>query len=276
MPAALRRTLIVLLAAVAALTLVTLPAHASFAGTADDEAGFVSRINADRRGAGLPAYAVSGDLVTVARRHAQRMADRGEQYHNPNLDNEVAPGWLMLGENVGKGGSVDSLHRAFMASPAHRANILRKEFTQVGIGVVRDATGTIYVVEVFRQPGRATSAPAPKPAPKPVAKPAPAPAPAPKPAPQPAPAPKPAPKPAPTPKPAPVPTPTVRPTSTTLHETAGTVGAASAPEVLPVVASVPAVPARPSVGGPAMVAVVLIAGVLAGLASVRRQLLPAS
>ena len=176
MPAAARRTLAVLLVALLAPVATTGALEARPTGTADDEAAFVSRINADRRAAGLPAYATAGDLVTVARRHAQRMADRGEHYHNPNLASEVS-GWRLVGENVGQGPDVAGLHQAFMSSPSHRANILRREFTQVGVGVVRSASGRIFVVEVFRQPATAAAAPAPAPAPAPAAAPSPPPPP---------------------------------------------------------------------------------------------------
>jgi uncharacterized protein YkwD len=255
MPAALRRTLIFLLAAAAALLVSSQPATAQ---VRSDEADFVGRINAARQAAGLPAYATSDELTAVARRHAQRMADRGEHHHNANLANEII-GWMMLGENVGRGSTVDGLHRAFMASPSHRANVLRREFTQVGVGVVRNATGRIFVVEVFRQPGQVTAAPAPPPRP--------APAPAPRPAPAPSPVPPTTVAPAPTAPPtAPTTTRTVPP------ESVETVGAASAPGALPVVATVASPASEASLAGPASVAAGLIAGLFAGHAAVRRQL----
>jgi hypothetical protein len=55
------------------------------------------------------------------------------------------------------GGNARQLHLAFMASPSHRANLLSKSYTEVGIGVVRH-NGTLYVTEDFRRPVRATSA----------------------------------------------------------------------------------------------------------------------
>jgi hypothetical protein len=47
-----------------------------------------------------------------------------------------------------------------MNSAPHRANILDKRFTEVGVGVVV-ADGTIWVSEVFRRPATAAAAPAP-------------------------------------------------------------------------------------------------------------------
>jgi hypothetical protein len=46
-------------------------------------------------------------------------------YHTPSrVFYERVRNWRLIGENVGAGGSVSSLHEAFMASPDHRAIIL--------------------------------------------------------------------------------------------------------------------------------------------------------
>ena len=127
------------------------------------ERDFTDRIHAERATAGVPAYSEQADLAAVARRHAERMAAEGRLYHNPNLANEVE-GWEAVGENVGRGPSVDEIHRAFMASPSHRAGILSTTFTQVGVGVAIAADGEIWVAQVFRKPA---AAPAPAPAPAP-------------------------------------------------------------------------------------------------------------
>ena len=129
------------------------PAQAS---TRSDESGFTSSINASRRSAGRPAYAVSSDLSAVAQRWAVAMASGSNLRHNPNLAGQVT-GWRYVGENVGVGSGVGELHRAFMNSPAHRANVMDGDFTQVGIGVAYGA-GRLWVTEVFRRP--TVSAPA--------------------------------------------------------------------------------------------------------------------
>jgi hypothetical protein len=118
-------------------------------------AAFVRKANAERTSRGLPAYTVASDLATVARRHSERMAAKHTLYHNPNLGSEVS-GWQVVGENVGMGGDVDSIHQAFMDSPEHRANILARDYTQIGIGTVVDADGVLWVTQVFRLPMKAT------------------------------------------------------------------------------------------------------------------------
>lgn len=122
------------------------------------EQGFVTRINQQRQAAGLAAYSPASDLQAVARRHAQRMADRGEHYHNPNLTSEVS-NWSIVGENVGRGHDVEGLHQAFMASRTHRANVMSDQLTQVGVGVVQTPDGMLWVVQVFRRPMASTATP---------------------------------------------------------------------------------------------------------------------
>jgi hypothetical protein len=154
----------------AAVVATGLPLLAATTAEASGGAGeFVSLTNSARSGHGVSRLAVSGDLASIAQRQAQRMADKGELYHNPNLASEVH-NWQKIGENVGYGPDVSSIHNAFMHSSGHRANILDGAFTQIGVGVVvKD--GVVWVSEVFRQPEGAVAAkphhPKPKPSPTP-------------------------------------------------------------------------------------------------------------
>ena len=157
---------------VAALAMVTmlLPASPALANAADEN-HFVSRANAERAAAGLPALAHVADLQAVARKHAQTMASSNNLHHNPSLTTDVT-NWLRVAENVGYGGSAEVVHVAFMNSPSHRANIMDARVSQIGVGVVWSGT-RLWVTQVFRAPtGAATTAPL-------VAGPAPAPAPTP-------------------------------------------------------------------------------------------------
>ena len=176
------------------------------------ESAFVAAINQERKAAGVAPLSVAGDLTSVARKHSKVMADADNLHHNPNLGGAVS-GWKKVGENVGRGPSVGSIHSAFMSSSGHRENILSPEWTQVGVGVVV-AGSQVWVTEVFRLPAGAT-APAPKPAPAPEPEPAPKPKPTPEPAPKakaaPSGAPEPAPAAPPEPEPAPEPAATPEP-----------------------------------------------------------------
>jgi uncharacterized protein YkwD len=196
----LDRVLVVLvLSLLASLLLPTAPHARADAGL---ESQFVAATNQARAAQGLPALAVAGDLTSAARAHSRVMADSGDLHHDPNLSSTLGD-WRKFGDNVGNGASVSSVHARFMGSSQHRRNILDPDFTQVGIGVVVDGNGQIWVTQVFRQPAGASPAPAPDPAPAPAPTPDPAPAPAPTPDPAPAPAPAPAPSVAPAPAPPP-------------------------------------------------------------------------
>jgi uncharacterized protein YkwD len=161
-----------------ALATLVLPASPALAGS--DEAHIASRVNSERTARGLPALRQVADLQAVARQHAQVMASTGRMHHNPLLTSQVVS-WSRVAENVGYAPSAEAVHVALMASPGHRANILDRGVSQMGIGVVWSG-GRLWVTQVFRQPtGAAASLPAvgapPAPAPPPPPPPPPPPAP---------------------------------------------------------------------------------------------------
>jgi uncharacterized protein YkwD len=156
-PAGRRVTALVAAASAAIVTLTGLVAAPSAqASTSGSESAFVSSINDARDDAGRAALSTSSDLTSVARAWAQRMASSNTLKHNPNLTSQVK-GWRYVGENVGVGGDVASLHRAFMDSAPHKANILDRDYTQIGVGVAM-GNGRMWVVEVFRKPSNTSSA----------------------------------------------------------------------------------------------------------------------
>lgn len=137
------------LVAVMVTTLVGVGPRTAFAGAEDD---FVSKINAERGARGLRTLSVESDLTAVARRHSQRMAKDGAIYHNPNLGSEVR-GWRTVGENVGRGRTVQKIHDAFMASDYHARNIVDPAMNQLGVGVAYGDDGRIYVTQIFAERG---------------------------------------------------------------------------------------------------------------------------
>ncbi len=130
--------------ALAALALIALFAPGALAAAEDS---VLAKINAERTGRGLPALGSHWDLVDDAEAHSHRMMDGDNLHHNPNLGS-VTTDWLALGENVGVGPSVDSIHNAFMNSSPHRANILG-DYTHVGVGAVRESESRLWVTVVF-------------------------------------------------------------------------------------------------------------------------------
>jgi hypothetical protein len=143
------------LALVAATSLVVSALVAAPAASASTtESAFVTKINAVRAAAGLPAVSVSGDLVAAARRHAGAMAGRKTLYHS-NLAGICC--FTALAENVGSGATTTAVHAAFMGSSGHRANILNPTMRQVGVGVVSSG-GQLWVTEIFRAPVKGSAA----------------------------------------------------------------------------------------------------------------------
>ncbi|MCL1598567.1 MAG: CAP domain-containing protein [Actinomycetia bacterium] len=130
--------------AISATILVAAFATPALAGA---ESQFVSKINASRAAAGKAPLEVYWDLADDARAQSQRMAAKGEIFHNASLSS-VTGVWMALGENVGVGADPTSLHSAFMNSAAHRNNILG-DYNYIGVGVTTDASGLIWVTMVF-------------------------------------------------------------------------------------------------------------------------------
>lgn len=114
------------------------------------EQRLVAKVNAAREANGRRPYRTVRGLDEIAEAQARRMATGQRLYHNPRLTTDVRV-WSVIGENVAYASDVSAAHRALMGSPPHRANILSSTFTQMGVGVVRDAHGRVWVCEVFRK-----------------------------------------------------------------------------------------------------------------------------
>ena len=139
-------TLVVLTATLAVL--VPLNARAR---TSPDNA-VLALVALSRSQARLPSVYSAPGLDAIARRQSERMRSAGRIFHNPRLPedlNAARIGWTIAGENVGVGPTVQDVHRAFMASPTHRANILGRSYDAVGVSVSRTTDGTVYVTQVF-------------------------------------------------------------------------------------------------------------------------------
>ncbi len=129
----------------------------------DAEKGFIRRINYERRARGIAQLYWDRHLGRVSREHTNEMIHQGRLHHTSvrALTWRVT-NWNTLGENVGVGGGVSSLHRAFMNSPSHRANVLYRRFRHVGVGTRYDSDGTLWVTVTFetvRNPGTRLSMP---------------------------------------------------------------------------------------------------------------------
>jgi uncharacterized protein YkwD len=142
------RVIIVAAAAAASVGAATVPANASghhhhpAVTIRSYDSKMLAHSNSARAQAHAAGYTMNHKLWKVAHAWATHLAKTGVLEHNPELTaqaTKACPSWTAIGENVGVvyGGSVDQLFQAYMNSPEHRANILDKQYTQVGIATVK-------------------------------------------------------------------------------------------------------------------------------------------
>jgi uncharacterized protein YkwD len=134
-----------LLGLVAAALVVAVAATGCQGLQADD---MVQRVAAERAARGEQALQVDAGLSNKAQAWAEHLAAIRSLAHSV-LTADVPPGWRSLAENVGSATSTDEMHRSFMASAPHRANILAAGSDRIGVGVATGSDGRIYVVEEF-------------------------------------------------------------------------------------------------------------------------------
>lgn len=146
---------LVAIALLAAMFTTTLPALDAEAATAVRiRLQLQGKINKARQDRGLRPLKVSTLMTEYAKAHARNMGNQGEIFHDSALElwNEVPVGAWWRAENVGfvtaGTGEAKRMHRAFMRSDGHRANILKRRATHMGIGVVK-MNGKVWVVERF-------------------------------------------------------------------------------------------------------------------------------
>ncbi|HET7481895.1 MAG TPA: CAP domain-containing protein [Actinomycetota bacterium] len=125
------------------------PANASCYSANHKEHAFARKINLARAATGENRLRLDPQLSKAAKVHTHEMVRKDLLYHTPTdaLKHRVT-NWMTLGENVGVGGTVSSLHTAFMNSAPHRANILYPTFRYVGVGTL-EAGGRLWVTVIF-------------------------------------------------------------------------------------------------------------------------------
>lgn len=140
-----------LTAALAALVLATLipttSASAACYSPNRKEKRMARKINGARLN--LVNLRLDPELSKVAKVHTREMIRANTLHHTPSrkLRRRVT-NWVTLGENVGVGSTIRSLHNAFMNSPAHRDNILYSTYRYVGVGAIK-RNGRLWVTVIF-------------------------------------------------------------------------------------------------------------------------------
>lgn len=121
----------------------------------DASSDLAALIDALRAAESLPVLVHDPRLDAVATAHAERMRAAGSIAHDlgeGDLRARFAEASLdarVVGENVARGATVLQAHRALYASPSHRLNLLRADYTHVGVGLARADDGIVYACEVF-------------------------------------------------------------------------------------------------------------------------------
>ena len=123
----------------------------------DLEKQMLDLVNQERQKAGLNALAADPELTEVARRHSADMFARGYFAHDTPegltpFDRMRAANvrFLTAGENLALAPTLSVAHTGLMNSPGHRANILRKEFGRLGIGIMDGGMRGLMVSQEFR------------------------------------------------------------------------------------------------------------------------------
>jgi hypothetical protein len=142
-----------ILALLLILLLTTAPARAQF--DAAGEKQLVELINQERAREGVPPLALDDRLTQAARKHTALMVKHDTPSHQLSeeqpLQVRVADEALRSdrqAENVGLEMDVAGAHAMLMNSPAHRANILSRDYNAVGVGVILSGD-KLYVTEDF-------------------------------------------------------------------------------------------------------------------------------
>jgi len=112
-------------------------------GLTADEQKRVNLVNQERAKQGLKPLQVDMQLVKLARMKSQDMIDKnyfGHQsptYGSPfDMMKSAGVSFKTADENLAGAGSVEVAHQNLMNSSGHRANILNKDYTHIGIGIV--------------------------------------------------------------------------------------------------------------------------------------------
>jgi uncharacterized protein YkwD len=131
---------------------------AASSATATSESRVLQLVNAERAAVGLRPLAPLACATGVARDWSATMARTGTFAHR-DLDAVraacAAHSLLGWGENIAFGDrmSADAMMKMWMESPGHRANILSKDWTHVGVGIAVDGAGRVYGTQDFYKLG---------------------------------------------------------------------------------------------------------------------------
>lgn len=120
----------------------------------------VRLVNVERQKNGLSALELDVALSKVAREKSKDMATKGyfshtsPTYGSPfDMMKKFGIKYSTAGENIAMGqATAEAVVKAWMNSEGHRANILNKNFTKIGVGYYKASNGSPYWTQMFIRP----------------------------------------------------------------------------------------------------------------------------
>jgi uncharacterized YkwD family protein len=117
-------------------------------------------VNAERKKAGVQPLTLSEKLTSIANTKAKDMADKGyfshqsPTYGSPfDMLKQFGVSYSYAGENIAAGQkTAEEVMNSWMNSSGHKANILNKNYTQIGVGFVRGGEYGTEWVQLFIKP----------------------------------------------------------------------------------------------------------------------------
>ena len=117
----------------------------------------VRLVNVERQKQGLGKLSLNAKLSNVATLKSPDMINKNyfdhtsPTYGSPfDMMKQFNISYKTAGENIAKGQKTPAeVVKAWMNSQGHRENILNKNYTEIGIGVAKDANGTLYWTQMF-------------------------------------------------------------------------------------------------------------------------------
>lgn len=117
----------------------------------------VNLVNAERKKAGLSQVVYDSELSQVALIKSLDLAQNGYWDHISPI---YGPPWEMaanfdymyrsFGENIARTyHTPEEVVKAWMESDGHKANILKANYTKIGVGITKDKNGNLYWVHMF-------------------------------------------------------------------------------------------------------------------------------
>ncbi|MGE5581472.1 MAG: CAP domain-containing protein [Bacillota bacterium] len=131
-------------------------ADVNHAVLSNEELKMISLINQERAKAGLNELKIDFSLVKLAQEKSRDMVDHnyfghiserfGSIYDQLKRERII---YRVAAENLAGTSNFQKAFQYFMASPAHRSNILNPQFTRIGVGVIRGGPYGAMITQLF-------------------------------------------------------------------------------------------------------------------------------